>query len=60
MGLSKGGGVLVAIRRQYASFPFDLYSKGFDSLQFTGVVGAKCCLSHLTLYIQVQVLTSTI
>ena len=51
MGVSKGEGDLIVIRRQYASFPLDLSSKGFDSLQFTGVVGAKCSLSHLTLYV---------
>ena len=35
------GGVLLAVRQRFALTAVDLLPKGFDSLQFTDVVGAK-------------------
>ena len=52
MNVSKGGGVLLAAQHRFTVFKIDLSCRGFDSLQCTDVVCAKCSLGHFQARIQ--------
>ncbi|KAJ3640448.1 hypothetical protein Zmor_003742 [Zophobas morio] len=51
MNVFRGGGVLLAARQPVAVYSLDLSSKGFNDLQFTDLLGVKCSLGQVSLYI---------
>jgi hypothetical protein len=50
MNLSRGGGVLLASRREFIVDRLDLSLDGFDDLQFTDILGVKIVCHKFCLY----------
>ncbi|RYA71478.1 hypothetical protein DD592_26445, partial [Enterobacter cloacae complex sp. 2DZ2F20B] len=53
MTVTKGGGVLLACRREFALQPIDLTSKGYNSLRYSELLAVKCSINYFNIYVVV-------
>ena len=51
MTITRGGGVLIAVRNELSAVKLDLSSRGFDMLKTIDIVGAKCWVNHSCFFI---------